>query len=113
MENKVSNIERKAILISIKGIWIQNVYKGNYVLALQRCFPKTDWNLFAFKHSLSMLHDIQNHRQYFDWIGEQLDVKEYSDWYNISRSQVVELGAISILQFYNNSLPKGKVIFTI
>ena len=49
----------------------------------------------------------ENHKLFFDRLSEELNIKEPSDWYKVTKDEIASRGGEKILQkYYNNSLYK-------
>jgi hypothetical protein len=56
--------------------------------------PKNFWN------------NDSNKKQFIEWVGKQLGIKHYSDWYKVSVKDIKELGGHTLLYNYDYSLAK-------
>lgn len=41
-----------------------------------------------------------NHRQFFDWIAKQRNIKSQDDWYRITKEDVYKRGGKNLLDVY-------------
>ncbi len=60
--------------------------KSSYVELLAETYPEYDWLPWKFERPRNYWSDIKNVRKFMDWAAQQLNVKEMSDWYNVSTS---------------------------
>jgi hypothetical protein len=68
-------------------------YDGSLSAALSKIFPDHHWQGFLFDRvSSGYWNDPANHKLYFEWIGQQLGVKQLEDWYKVSKQQLIEMG---------------------
>jgi len=44
----------------------------------------------------------ENHKDFMDWLGKELNFKKMDDWYNISQKAIGENGGGSLLNKYNS-----------
>jgi hypothetical protein len=52
---------------------------------LSALYPEHDWLPWKFdKCPRNFWDNVNNQRKFMDWAGKQLNVKEMSDWYNVS-----------------------------
>ena len=64
------------------------VSKYNYSLPnlLQNVYPDYTWLPWKFAQTPKHYWDlVQNQRKFMDWIGNNLGIKNMSDWYNIPK----------------------------
>src|SRR5690606_28144618 len=52
-------------------------------------------------------HDQSNHRQYFDWLAERLEICDIKDWYGITWKDVAKQNGASVLNVYKGSLVRA------
>jgi hypothetical protein len=71
------------------GSMINNYYGGSLIKALQTIYTDTPWKLHLFDNvPKSLWLDTKNHRVFVDQIAQHLNIKEYSDWYDISTDTI-------------------------
>ena len=52
---------------------------------LTSVYPEYEWLPWKFsKVPVNYWNSVENRKKYMDWAGEQLGVKELSDWYNVN-----------------------------
>jgi hypothetical protein len=54
---------------------------GSASRMLSALYPEFDWSPWQF---VNRSHNIFENRKFFDWAGEQLGLKHWTDWYNVS-----------------------------
>ena len=54
-------------------------------------YPQYNWSADKFAHFRGW-DDVQSHREFLNWAGKQLKIKEMSDWYKVT--QKVKKGEI-------------------
>jgi hypothetical protein len=60
---------------------------------LQTVYPETEWQLWRFQRvSNGFWRDIRNHRDLFQWMGNQLEVGGTLGWYKVTRFQMESFG---------------------
>lgn len=88
------------------------VRKYQYSMLKTMCclFPEHRWLLWRFNESLpnGTWNDISLQRQFFDWIGETLNIKQREDWFSVTADEVVAMGDHKLLHtHYGDSLIKA------
>src|SRR4051812_35148548 len=53
--------------------------------------------------------NVQNRREFFDWLGEQLGHKKMDDWYRVTQADIHKFGGKSVLKYYNSSPSKALI----
>lgn len=87
---------------------LNNYYNDSLCEALQMIYNDHKWFPFLFKHINSEYWiDKDNHRQYVDWLGDQLSIKNLDEWYNITADDVKNKGGKKLLQYYEDSVAKA------
>ena len=69
-------------LILLGGGSLLNLYDKSISKVLKNVFPQYSWNLAT--NSRNFWGDSNNHRKWMDWAGNELKIKEMSDWYKVS-----------------------------
>jgi hypothetical protein len=60
-------------------------YHGSPLQLLSEVFPEYEWLPWKFdKCPDNYWNDEKNQRKFFDWAAKQLNIKEMSDWYNVT-----------------------------
>src|SRR5689334_9639565 len=76
---------------------------GSLGAALQFAYPDLNWDVLALRSSPKILYHRDSKvlkswktpevvRDYFESIKSKLHISHYTDWYRISRTQIMELG---------------------
>ena len=74
-------------LSQIRGTYLLQT-RNSYVDLLMEVYPEYNWLPWKFVQCpKNYWNDIENVRKYMNWAAIQLNVKDMSDWYNVS-SQV-------------------------
>jgi hypothetical protein len=64
------------------------------------CFPEHDWLEWQFaKPDPNFWASDDNKRRALEWAGNKLGVKNMEDWYQIRRSQLIEIGGTLVVSF--------------
>ncbi len=59
--------------------------KPNYFDLFAEVYPEYDWLPWKLERSPKRFwDDTKSVRKYMDWAGKELNVKEMSDWYNVT-----------------------------
>jgi len=80
-------------------------YNKSPTKALLSVYSEYNWIVWKFKSVPDGFWcETTNHKKFFDWLGGQLGVKSFEDWYDITHSYIVKHGGLGLLQrYYNNS----------
>lgn len=99
-------VQRQRDSIKIKdyskvlGDQFEKEYNSSPIQLLSSAYPEQEWLPWKFSRCpTTYWDDISNVRKFMDWAGNQLNIKEMSDWYNIS-SQVILKSLILINQSF-------------
>jgi hypothetical protein len=71
--------------MSIGGTSLLHYYNNSPYLLITSIFP--EYNLLPWKFTVApnnFWSNIDNQRKFMNWAGEQLKIKEPSDWYKIT-----------------------------
>jgi hypothetical protein len=61
-------------------------YNGSPSQALVGVFPEYNWLPWKFAATpKNFWQDLKNQRNFMDWAGKQLNIKDMSDWYNVTQ----------------------------
>ncbi len=72
--------------------------------ALQTVYPEHDWVMWRFGNTpKDFWENDSHHKQFFDWLGTQLEYKEMDDWYNVTVDSINHHGKGLLTQHYNTS----------
>jgi hypothetical protein len=89
---------------------VQDLYGNSLVKALTTVYPEFTWHVWKFSEKVphSYWTHMQHQRLFFDWLAEQLDIRELDDWYQYSAVFIKEHVASNILnQYYKGSLQRA------
>lgn len=87
--------------------------------AVMTVYPEHNWLPWKFKHLPGTHHSVcnllvagffqekENQQKFFEYLAQQLNVKKPEDWYEISSSNILELGGASFLKVFDYSVPKA------
>lgn len=71
-------------------------------------YPEYEWRPWLFKNTpLRMWDDAKLQRQYFNWVGEQLGLEVFDDWYKVKIQSVYKYGGKPLLMRYDLDLIKA------
>jgi hypothetical protein len=73
-------------LFDVGGSYIfKNKYNNSPFLLLSTVYPEYGWLPWKFdKHPTNFWENVNNQRKYLDWAGNELGIKDMSDWYKVS-----------------------------
>src|SRR5688500_6532157 len=73
---------------------------------LQQMYPDFHFLPWKFQQSPPRFwSNVENHKAYLSWLEHQLNIINKEDWYNISRSQILQHhGSNLLLRYYNGSI---------
>lgn len=82
---------------------------GSLSNALIQAFPEHVWEISKFqKVQQGYWKDHTNHRKFLEDIASDLGVKTWTDWYSVTREEIVNRGAWGLLSnYYSGSLSKA------
>ena len=64
-------------------------------------YPQHNWMPWKFKRvTKGFWEDLSNQRLFMDYIGKQLEVKTFQDWYSVKVIDVLKKGGRSLLDRY-------------
>ena len=63
-------------------------YKYSMQQALKTIFPEHNWVQWNFSLTPGFWNEMSNQRKFMDWLGSQLGVKSYKDWYNVTKKVI-------------------------
>ncbi len=75
--------------------FLQVHYNSSISQSLEVCYPEYHWNMWQF-HRVSPVFwdDVSHHRQYFDWLAQQLDIQNMDDWAHITTRNVLSISGL-------------------
>ena len=75
------------------GSSLLRFYNGSCYSLFQKIYPQFEWDPFQFERvPLHYWKSLENRRNFFDKIGNDLGVKKKNDWGKITIKQVKKLG---------------------
>lgn len=99
---------RAADIVREAGNGPLKLYSGSIAKAISTVYPDYKWQLRKFS-SIPHGHweDIDNRREYMNWVGAELGVKEMSDWYQVKHSAVRKKANYLLTKVYRGSLVRA------
>lgn len=81
-------------------------YENSLQILLENMFPDFNWLPWKFSvMTKNYWNDISNQKKYMDWVSKELNIIEFSDWYNVSGKYLQNnFYGSSLLRKYNGSL---------
>jgi hypothetical protein len=77
-------------------------------LALSAVYPEHSFKPWNFSQvGPGHWDNIQNQREYFDWLAKELNIQDPSEWQNVSYQTVVAYKGGGVLANYGNSIFKA------
>jgi hypothetical protein len=77
---------------------------GSPLQFMRSVLPGYDWIPWKFRQvPKGFWANVDNQRQYFDWLGNTLGFKVLEDWYKISREDIVKYQGAHLLTRYQTS----------
>jgi hypothetical protein len=91
-----------------KELWaLVKRYGGSIIKTLYDIYPEYEWKPWKFRH-FSVPHgywdNLDNQKKYFNWLSNILGINKTSDWYSISRNDVISRGGATLLNKYGDSV---------
>jgi hypothetical protein len=72
--------------MALGGRKLLELYNGGMYTLLKSVYPQYEWLPWLFASiPNNYFETIENQKKYVEWIGNKLNVKQLSDWYNITR----------------------------
>ena len=94
----------KGHIIENGGGTLLEKYNGSPSKLLMSVYPEYNWILFKFDTvPKNYWDDINNQKEYLDWLGNQLNYKSMDDWYKIRGKDIEENGGKGLLSKFNCS----------
>jgi hypothetical protein len=93
-------------VIVVGGGLLVSHYGDSVFLALKTVYPQHTWLEWRFNQvPKGFWTEVPNHRRFFDWAATELKLENLDGWYNVTTSQVRDLGGSGLLaNKYANSL---------
>jgi hypothetical protein len=96
-----TNISKKEIEF-YGGTSLLANFGNSHIKALQFVYPTIPWLTQQYMIVPSRYwNDHNKHRAFFDWIADNLNITNYQQWYDITRSDIDELGGQGLLEYYD------------
>jgi hypothetical protein len=78
-------VTKKKQIKEMGGSALVEQYKQSLLLLLSGVFPGYEWVPWRFEKCASgVWHDERNQRNFMEWAGKELKIKEMSDWYKVT-----------------------------
>jgi hypothetical protein len=76
------------------------------MIALAAVYPEQQWRPWLFdKLPGGFWNDTKNQRDYVDWAAEQLNVKNFDDWYRVAATDLLSIrGSKWLNRYYSGSV---------
>jgi hypothetical protein len=88
------------------GDRLLRLHAGSYAKLLQSVYPEYDWMIWKFKQTPKGFWNVEeNQKKFVNWLGKQLGVKHFDDWYRISMEDIMRVAPITLFEMY----PGGKM----
>jgi hypothetical protein len=65
-----------------RGNGLMKIHNHSPLLALSKVYTEYEWLPWKFA-AKNYWMDVNNQRKFVDWVGKQLKIKEFEDWYNV------------------------------
>lgn len=89
------------------GVSLLAYYGGSIFSMLQALEPGHTWYGWKFRTvPTGFWAEKKNHRAALEWLGKQLHVTSWEQWYHVTLAQCQSHGLTGLLTYYNNSLPR-------
>jgi len=96
----------KQMVIERGGARLLNYFMNSPQNLVTKLNPELNWIDWMFKKNHKWM-DVENHKKYFQWLGEELGFREEKDWRNLGHTHVLRLnGETLIKRYYGGSLMK-------
>ncbi len=64
-------------------------YEGSLIKALITVYPEHNWKEWRFTNvPRNYWKDINHQRKYLDWLGNELQIHKYENWYDVNISGI-------------------------
>jgi hypothetical protein len=72
-------------IADVGGLGLLNKYDSSILQLLATVYPEYEWLPWKFPQCPRNYWDsIDNQKNFMEWAGKQLNIKEMSDWYSVS-----------------------------
>lgn len=79
-------------------------FKGSPIAAVKHLYPQRKW--YEWKFSVcpnSFWHKAKNRKRYLEWLGRELRIKSYEDWYSVSNDKLYKNHGAGLLDYCKGS----------
>lgn len=99
----------QSIILENRGNGLLTHYDGSFIKLLLSIYPEHPWKVWRFKEDVpnGFWADKKNQRDFFDYVKESLNYKDFRDFYNLRGSDIQRLGGGGLLRHYKKSLFKA------
>ena len=71
--------------MGIGGSSLLQKYKGSPFHLISTIYPEVEWLPWKFTQSpKGFWADVENQKTFIQWASKQLNIRDLSDWYNVS-----------------------------
>lgn len=86
------------------GLGLLTHYNNSPAKALQSVYPDHNWATWKFGHLLTkhLCWNLDNQKNFLEWLGVQLEHKSMEDWYKVTKEDVYKYGGKSLLNIHHN-----------
>jgi len=86
------------------GHGLLQVNDGSIINTITSTFPEYPWKLWKFAH-LPEGHwqSLQNQRKFMDDLAQEMNIKNYEQWYQVKLEDIKKHGGLSLLNYYYGS----------
>lgn len=83
---------------------LSNYYNGSLVRMLQTNLPQHSWLPFRFKQVPRGFWEQEGNTEVaLEWLTQQLQIKDWQQWYNVTSKQIRKCGGGGLLECFGNS----------
>jgi len=87
------------------GYTVLRYYRGRPSEMLRSLLPEYDWCEWLFPVAPKTFWDsVENQRRFIEWLGGEMGVRRWQDWYRVTERDFKRHGGDSLLTRYNYSL---------
>lgn len=92
-------------VIKLGGKGLLNRYNNSLIETLKVNYPEQSWDLSKFEHiQKGFWSNIQNQREFFDQLGQKLQIREPEDWLQLRVADVNKMGGSGLLKHHHYKL---------
>ena len=94
------------------GTGVMQYCHSNVYHLLKEAYPEHDWKPWLFhKVPKGFWNSKENQRKFLDWIGDQMSIKTFSDWYKVSYKNLFKLGGKALTDKYSSIPDMFKTLY--